>query len=123
VAAKDWKPRFLKALAETGMVSEAARRAGVDRTYTYRARAADEKFAQSWADVEEEATEQLEQEAITRALDGRDPLLMFLLRSRRPDTYRDRTTLDAKVVHEHAPNEAELDEAIAEYLAKLDPSS
>jgi hypothetical protein len=74
----------------------------------------DEEFAAAWADAIEEATETLERVAVRRAMVGTDrpifnggkqvgtvrevsdTLLIFLLKARRPDVYRD----NAKIEHE-----------------------
>src|SRR5207244_2289826 len=76
-------------------------------------RAADAEFAEAWDDAEAAGTDRLEDEAYRRGHDGvakpvfrkggacgevqqySDSLLMFLLKSRRPGKYRDRTA------HEH----------------------
>ena len=47
-------------------------------------------FARAWDDTLESAIEQLEAEAVRRAKDGSDQLLMFLLRARRPELYSER---------------------------------
>lgn len=85
----DWKRHFLAAYAQAGMVTEACKVAGVGRSTAYRERQADEDFALAWADVEERSTEELEAEATRRAKDGSDVLLIFMLKSRRPEIYRD----------------------------------
>lgn len=85
------KERFLAAFGETHLVSEAAKRAGVDRTTAYRWRQQDETFALAWADVEERSTEELEQVAVKRATTGSDVLLIFLLKARKPEVYRENT--------------------------------
>lgn len=98
---------FLKLLAQTGQVTEAARAAGyTDTTYLLRYRRENEDFAEEWDLALESAKHTLEAEAIRRAVDGvlepvyykgdiagyktnySDPLLMFVLRKLDP-TYRD----------------------------------
>src|SRR5579859_1690785 len=106
---------FLSALAASGNVSDAARRASVDRGTVYERRGRDEAFKAAWDDAIEQATEALELEARRRAHDGvvkpvfykgarcdgdhvreySDALMMFLLRSLKPLKYRD------NVKHEH----------------------
>jgi hypothetical protein len=98
---------FLDALAETGMVVEAARRAGVPRASLYRRKAADSRFAARWAAALEAGLDQLRDEAVRRAYHGveeavwhrgeavgtlrrySDQLLMFLLRAHQPEIYRE----------------------------------
>lgn len=46
--AQDWKPRFLAALAETGIVRHAARVAGIGESTPYSARQHDPTFAGAW---------------------------------------------------------------------------
>lgn len=91
---KDWQRRFLEAFAETGMVSQACRIAGINRSTAYRARQRNESFALAWADVEERTTEELEQVARQRAVDGSDTLMIFLLKARRPETYRENVKIE-----------------------------
>lgn len=102
-----WKPAFLQALGEHGMVTAACKSVGVGRTTAYDARHADEAFATAWADIEELTTERMEAEAYRRAVEGvesdiffkgevvgterefSDTLLVFLLKARRPEVYRE----------------------------------
>ena len=91
---KVWKPDFLEALRETATVTEACRVAGIGRATAYRARQQDEAFAVAWADVEEESTETLESVAVQRAVDGSDTLMIFLLKSRRPQKYRENVKIE-----------------------------
>jgi hypothetical protein len=58
---------FLDALAETGMVCEAARQASVPRASLYRRRAADAAFAAAWAAALEAGLGRLRDEAVQRA--------------------------------------------------------
>jgi hypothetical protein len=132
---KDWRPEFLKALAETGLVIEAAKKAKVGRSTVYDERQRNEEFALKWAEIEEWTTEEMEQEARRRAVLGveepiyykgelqgsvrkfSDTLLIFLLKARRPDVYRENVKVEhgGKVKHEHQV----LDEAIEELVEGL----
>jgi len=103
----DWRPRFLKAFAEHGLVIEAAAAAGVGRSTVYDERQKNESFALAWADIEEWTTEEMEHEARRRAVLGvdkpvffkgeqcgkvreySDTLLIFMLKARKPETYRE----------------------------------
>jgi hypothetical protein len=76
-------------------------------------RAADEAFARAWEDALEQGTDSLEDEARRRALQGvekpvfregrqvgtvteySDTLLIFLLKARRPEKFRDRARFEA----------------------------
>lgn len=84
-----WRHVFLTALAHGASVTEACRLAGVSRQHAYRCRARSSSFAQQWLDAQEEGTDALEDEATRRAFAGSDTLLMFLLKARRPEKYRD----------------------------------
>ena len=109
-----WKPAFLDALRRTGIVKHAVEAAGIARRTAYDARDRDEAFAKAWDDIVEDATEEMEREAVRRAAEGTvkpvfqhgrkvgeireysDTLLMFLLKARRPEVYRE----NSRVVHE-----------------------
>lgn len=106
--ARNWRPRFLAALEETKLVTEACKVAGVGRSTVYDARREDPVFAAQWEELEASLIERMEAEAYRRAVDGvtkplvsagkyvtdvqefSDGLLMFLLRARRPHIYRER---------------------------------
>lgn len=105
---RDWKPVFLEAFRDTGMVTAACEAASVARSAVYDARQKDEAFALAWHDVEEETTEQMEREAFRRGVEGverpvyqggkrvgavrdfSDTLLIFMLKARKPEKYRER---------------------------------
>lgn len=104
------------------MVTAACRKVKVGRRTVYDRRQRDEDFALAWADIEERTTEQMEREAIRRGMEGfekpvyqgkelvghvrefSDTLLIFMLKSRRPEVYRERHTIDhaGTVRHEHS---------------------
>ena len=110
-----WVPPFLEALSEGLNVREACRRAGTHPSTVYNHRAADEAFRACWNRAMERGTELLEQEAVRRAYHGvekpvfykgeqcgtvqdySDSLLMFVLRARRPELYRDKDRADTNV--------------------------
>jgi hypothetical protein len=109
---RDWKPIFLKALAESGNVTIAARQAKVGRTLVYETERADPAFKEAWLNALEEAADLLEEEARRRAYKGvkkpvfqggecvgfiqeySDTLLIFLLKGIRPKKFRDRHEVD-----------------------------
>jgi hypothetical protein len=126
--AKEWKAAFLTALGEHGMVTLACQTIGIGRSTAYEARQSDEQFALAWADVEELTTEKMEREAYRRAVEGvqrdvlfqgdkvgeerhySDTLLIFMLKSRRPDRYRDNVKIEhsGTVAHRlEAPEDAQ----------------
>ena len=75
-------------------------RAEIGRTAAYKWRDDDEAFAAEWEDAIEEGTDALEDEAIRRAKDKSDTLLIFMLKARRPEKFKDRaeTTHKGKVL-------------------------
>lgn len=105
------KARFIEALASSGVVLAAVRAAGVSRSVVYEWRAADEAFRSAWLVALDDSSDLLEAEAVRRAARGTarpvfyrgnqvgsiteysDALLMFLLKARRPETYRDQATV------------------------------
>lgn len=106
---RDWRPAFLTAFADGLTVTAACQAAGVGRTTVYDERQRNESFASGWDDIEERTTENMEREAYRRAVDGwaerkifddkgreigevqkySDTLLIFMLKARRPGTYRE----------------------------------
>jgi hypothetical protein len=107
------KKRFLEHFAEFGNVSTAAKLAGIDRTTVYFWQEIDDEFAEGFRQADLKATEVLEAEARRRAVEGvtsetpvrgrngelldtivetkySDTLLIFLLKARSPEKYRDR---------------------------------
>jgi hypothetical protein len=85
----DWKQTFLAALGNTANVRYAAAQAGIAREYAYQVKREDEAFAAAWALALEDAIEALELVALQRAQSQSDVLLIFLLKSHRPEKYRD----------------------------------
>ena len=88
---KDWKPKFLEALAASPNVSAACRNTGIGRKTAYDARDSDPEFAEKWDEALESAVDDLAAEAFTRAKAGSDVLTIFLLKSHRPEVYREST--------------------------------
>jgi hypothetical protein len=120
---------FLLCFEWSGMVSAACELMGVGRSTVYLERQRNEYFALAWADVEERSTERMEVEALRRAVDGveaplvsagklvtterkySDQLLMFMLKSRRPEKYRDRVDVN---------HSGKIEKRVKVDLAKLD---
>lgn len=87
------KKAFLDAFAETGIVLAAAQASGIGRASVYRWLEHDEEFALAFHQAEEDSTQRLERaayERATRSVEPSDTLLIFLLKARRPERYRDR---------------------------------
>ena len=105
---KKWWAAFFDAFRETGIVKEAAAIAEIDRSTVYAERKSDPEFARLWEEIEEDTTQAMEREAIRRGMTGvekpvfhkgevcghvkeySDTLLIFMLKSRRPEVYRER---------------------------------
>ena len=108
---------FLKAYRESGTLSGAARSTNVSRSSHRRWLQQDPEYVGKFGDVNEEATDALEQEARRRALEGveepvfykgervgsirkfSDQLLMLLLMAKRPNQFRERVDVTSKVDH------------------------
>jgi hypothetical protein len=111
--------RFLKALAETGNITAAVALAGTSRTRVYELRKVDENFRAGWDEAENTASDKLEAEAWRRAVDGvqeplvsggkivrdddgnpiairrySDAMLTLLLKARRPEKFRERSSVE-----------------------------
>jgi hypothetical protein len=121
---------FLAALRSTGgNVSRSCEKAVLSRVAAYDWRAADPQFAREWDEAVEFGTDELEEEARRRAFTGvdepvfyqgevcgevrkySDTLLIFLLKGRRPDRYRERVTIDVNAV------DAEIERRLAQLAA------
>jgi len=110
------RERFLKSYALYGNITRAAKAAGIGRVTVYHWQEHDPEFALAMRQADLQATEVLEQEAWRRARDGTaepvfqhgkevgtiqrysDALLMFLLRARAPERYRDRVDVSVTPV-------------------------
>lgn len=106
---------FLRGLAETGIVSRAAARAGWSARDAYAAKAEDKEFADLWANALEFSTDALEMEARRRALHGvtkpvfqqgklvghvqeySDNLMNTLLKAKRPNEFRENVKMEHDV--------------------------
>lgn len=84
-----WRPAFLKVLANTGNIRASCQAAGISRPEALRAYERSPKFRKEWDEAMEDAADALAALAWKRAREGSDPMLMFLLRAVRPETYRE----------------------------------
>lgn len=109
-AKKDEK--LFAALATGETVGVACKAAGYSRRSVYEYRNEDEEFARRWQEADDEAVELMEAEADRRATKGTlkpvfylgvkcgeirefsDTLLIFRLKAKRPDLYRERASID-----------------------------
>lgn len=117
----EWLENFEK----LGTVVLACKATGVGRSTVYEWKQKYEEFALAWADIEEATTEAMEREAYRRAVEGTtkplisagkhvtdvqeysDTLLIFMLKSRRPDKYRDNFKIEHSGKVEHTVTELE----------------
>ena len=104
------REQFLAALSQTASVTRACEIASLPRRTVYNWRAMDVEFARAWEVALDLGTDALEDEAIRRATQGTerpvfqgkqlvghtrdfsDTLLIFMLKARRPEKYRERHT-------------------------------
>lgn len=92
-----WKLRFLYVLRKTHSPTAAAEAVGVTMQIARAEREADLTFQERWSDAITSGLDDLVSAAHKRALSGRpdaDGILMFLLRSYKPDVYADRLRLE-----------------------------
>lgn len=92
----DWKAAFIKALSNTANVRESCKAAGVARQTAYDAKSNDPAFSDAWQSAMDDALDDLEKAARSRALNISDTLLIFLLKSHRRAVYGDRVALEHK---------------------------
>lgn len=83
------KAKALVSYRETGTVLHACIAAGVARRTWYDWIENDSAFANAAIEAAEGVTDDLEREAIKRAKEGSDTLIIFLLKSKRPEQYRE----------------------------------
>jgi len=93
---REARERFLQILSESGNVSRACGLSGLSRSRIYEWRDRDPDFAAEWTAALQLGACALEDEAMKRAMDGSDYLLVFMLRALMPDKYRERRTVDVK---------------------------
>lgn len=99
--------RFLEGLSKGLSVLDASKASKASRDWLYNKRKTNEEFARRWDEAWDQGTDKLEAEAQRRAVEGvlkpvfqggeevglireySDSLLVFLLKSRRPQRYRE----------------------------------
>ena len=75
--AGDWAPRFLAALAQSGIISAAAKIAGLEGHTVYARRDGDDEFAEAMKEAIEEASDLQELEAMRRGIQGVDVPIIY----------------------------------------------
>jgi hypothetical protein len=78
---------FLDSLAAGDSLSKAARAAGGTTSIFKRWKAEDENFASDWEEALEEGTDFIEDTATDRAMKKSDPLMLAILKARRPEKF------------------------------------
>lgn len=81
---------WLDAFIKTGTILGACRRTGVCRETVRKWRRDDLDFAKRFEDSDLDITETLETKAMSQAMAGDTTLIIFLLKARKPEMYRDR---------------------------------
>lgn len=84
----------LDAFIKTGTILGAARRTGISRETIRKWRKNDEAFEKRFQDADLDITETLETKAMSMAMGGDTTMVIFLLKSRRPGTYRDNVKVE-----------------------------
>ncbi len=86
---KDVKTLAIEKFHECGTVTHACAAVGIARRTWYDWIESDPDFAAAVVSANEAVTDDLEKEAIQRAKDGSDTLIIFLLKARRAEKYRE----------------------------------
>lgn len=92
-----YEAKFLDLLANSGNVTLSAKGANVTRVVVYDRRRVDPVFAAKWDDALAEALELLEATAWQRARKQSDLLLIFLLKSYKPERFADRLRIEGNI--------------------------
>jgi len=97
---EDKKILFLQEFPKHGTISKTAQAINIHRSSINRWRNEDPKFKEAFDDIENGLTDTLEESAMERALSGSETLTIFLLKSRRPQIYRENSqyNLNKKMV-------------------------
>lgn len=104
---KDWREVFIRKLSKSPNVTAACRAAKISRQTVYRVRKEEPEFEEQWNDALAQSLDDAEGEMYRRAVKGTlkpiyqggervgtvreysDTLLIFMLKSHRPDIYRE----------------------------------
>lgn len=120
------KVKFCQAIAEGASTSKAAHALEMSRSGVYYQRTIDPLFAAAWKEALELAADMYEDRLHDLAVGDRNPAsVIFQLKNRRPDQWRDRHEVETTVKHEVAFSVTELpierQRALAEMLLKTLP--
>lgn len=89
----DKREAFLAAFARTASITQAAKASHTDRISHYDWLKKSPEYAEKFRKLVDIAADALEDEAVRRAMDGSDALLLNLLRAWKPDKYRHKTEI------------------------------
>lgn len=138
--ANAWRVPFLESLSSGTSITTACKTARVGRSTAFDHRQRDEDFALAWHEAAEAGADLLEDEARRRAAEGTlkpvyqggklvgeireysDTLLIFLLKGKRPETYRDNVKVEhsGTVAHDLASkSDAELRQLAADLADRM----
>jgi hypothetical protein len=84
-----WQSVFLSSFKQCGNITKSSGDAGVTRQAVFYAYKRHPDFRVLYEEAKEESIERLEEVARKRATDSSDNLLIFLLKSMRPEVYRE----------------------------------
>jgi hypothetical protein len=96
-----WVKPFLAALRKGHSVTKAAKTAKIVRQTAYAHRDINPEFKAVWQEAIDESVEALEDIARERAVDHSDTLLIFLLKARKPELYRENLKVEGHVTVNH----------------------
>lgn len=134
---RDWRPKFLACLSLSPNVTGAAKAAHVNRQRVYEVRGEEPKFAAAWDDAINQALDAAEGELYRRGVEGinkpvtvagqrevireySDTLLIFLLKSHRPEKYRETIRHDVTWREEVKKLGFDPDQLVNEFVAAMD---
>lgn len=96
------KNKFIKVLTDTSNVSKAATAGKHPRSTWYKMRDEDVEFDHAWQNALNEGLDALEESLYKRGKNGdSDTAAIFLLKSHRPDIYRERGVIEHTGVIQH----------------------
>lgn len=113
--------RFLATYRNCANIRASCDAVGIARNTFYKWRDEEPEFAAQLDDLGEDATESLEQIGWERAKDSSDTLLIFFLKARRPEIYRDRHLVEVLKRYEEMSDD-DLNELLARRLGEIAPS-
>lgn len=138
-----WHKPFLASLKAGSTLKDACAAAGISKQNAYQARQRDEAFAVAWAEAWEDGAEVMEAELFRRAVTGidkpvyqggklvgvireySDTLLIFGLKARKPETYRENQRIehvgaeDAPGIEVVARDDRQAGAAAADFLRRV----